>query len=111
MFLEKSKRDIGNTLHGMPDLKQSKIIKMNNNNFDRYPKEFLKDVFIELHLFDNPERDEHADYVNIQCKHDLFNFAYDRITDAELFFLKRSEDHFRLKEIKACTNVNYGYLQ
>lgn len=38
---------------------------MTDKEYSRYPKDFLKDVFIELHLFDNPEKDEHGEYVDI----------------------------------------------
>lgn len=68
-----------------------------NKEYRRYPSDFMKDIFIELHLFDHPEKDEHSDFINIQMKLDLFRFAYDRISDVELMFMKRKEDYLKLK--------------
>ena len=45
----------------------------------RFPADFMKDVFILLHLFDTPERDIHQDFVNYEMKHDLFREAYDGV--------------------------------
>lgn len=73
-----------------------------NRQYFRYPKEFMKDVFIELHLFDNPEREEHSDYIDIQMKHDLFSYAYGKISDIELIFLRRGEEYLKLKTITKC---------
>lgn len=46
---------------------------------DRFPKDFLKDIFIILHNFHTPERDEHLNFINYELKHDLFRDAYDRV--------------------------------
>lgn len=35
-------------------------------------------------------------------KTDLFTFAYDRLSNVELRFLRPSEDYFKLKSIKKC---------
>lgn len=69
----------------------------NDDKYHRYPKDFMKDIFIELHLFDNPEREEHSEYVDIQLKHDLFNYAYEEVSRIELLFMKRSEEYMKLK--------------
>ena len=35
-----------------------------NNKFDRFPKDFLKDITVVPHNFNAPERDEHSDYID-----------------------------------------------
>jgi hypothetical protein len=64
----------------------------------------MKGVNIELHLFDNPERDEHTDFVNYEMKHDLFHRAYDRISRIEIANLAKDEGWFKLEMITPCSN-------
>ena len=77
----------------------------------RYPKSFLKDIFITLHSFDNPERDEHETFIDIEMKYDLFSFAYKGISDIELRFMKKNEDYLKLKSIEKCKETpKYTWL-
>lgn len=59
-----------------------------------------------MHLFDNPEREEHSKFVNFEMKHDLFHQAYDRISRIEHSCLGDTEDWFRLKSIRPCTDAD-----
>lgn len=49
-------------------------------SFDRTPPDFMKDVFVAPHNFNDPEHPEHGQYVNIQMKNDLYNDSLYRIT-------------------------------
>lgn len=51
------------------------------------PTEFMKDVFIVPFNFDNPENEDHAIFVDMQMKHDLFLFAYDNVIYHRKIFL------------------------
>lgn len=62
----------------------------------------MEGILIRLHSFDNPERDEHEDFIDIEMKYDLFSFAYKSISDIELRFMKSSEDYLKLKSIEKC---------
>lgn len=63
---------------------------MNNDNkqdkkYFKTPQDFMKGIFIVPHNFDNPENDDHAEYVNLEVKHDFFMDAYDRVISVYLF--------------------------
>lgn len=45
-------------------------------SFSRIPKDFLKDIKIVPHNFDDPENKRHGEYVDLEMKHDLFNEIY-----------------------------------
>lgn len=73
-----------------------------SDNFFNVPKDFLKDVFIIPHNFDEPEKKEHAIFVHEQTRHDLFYDAYEKVANVEIKFLKKDDDYFRLKKIGEC---------
>ncbi|CAD8050264.1 unnamed protein product [Paramecium primaurelia] len=86
--------------------------KENQEQYYRYPKSFLKDIFITLHSFDNPERDEHEEFIDIEMKYDLFSYAYKGIADIELKFMKSSEEYLKLKSIEKCKETpKYSWMQ
>lgn len=70
--------------------------------YDRVPKDYLKDVFIVPYNFDDPENPEHAKYVHEQSRHDLFYDAYDKISKVEQEYLKGEDDYFLLSHINPC---------
>jgi hypothetical protein len=51
----------------------------------------MKDVFIVPFNFDNPENDDHAIFVDMQMKHDLFLFSYDQVVLSLLSIVYRSK--------------------
>jgi hypothetical protein len=79
---------------------------MSDEKFNRFPADFMKDIFIQVHLFDNPERDEHPDFINYEMKHDLFHRAFDRISKIEYAYLNQDEEWFKLKKIEKCNEAD-----
>jgi hypothetical protein len=67
--------------------------------FYRFPSDFMKGIFLNVHLFDNPENDDHPEFINYEMKHDLFHRTYDRISRIEYAHLKEGEEWFKLKGI------------
>lgn len=64
----------------------------------------MKDIKIELHLFEDPEKPEHTEFVDTQCKLDFFKYAYGKVSMIEMLFLRRNEEYFKLKDIRKCEN-------
>ena len=42
---------------------------------NRAPSNFLKDIFLAPHNFNDPENPDHGQYVNMQLRNDLYNEA------------------------------------
>lgn len=55
------------------------MAEKDKQKFSRFPSDFLKDIFITLHHFEAPEREEHLEFINYEVKHDLFRNAYDSV--------------------------------
>jgi hypothetical protein len=57
-------------------------------NYSRVPTDFLKDIKIVPHNFDDPENKKHGQYVNMEMRNDLFNEIYTKVKIVESFYLK-----------------------
>jgi hypothetical protein len=56
--------------------------------FSNVPKDFLENIKIVPHNFNDPENKKHAEYVNLEMKNDLFNEVYSKIKIVERLYLK-----------------------
>ncbi len=63
------------------------MAEKDNQKFSRFPSDFLKEIFITLHNFQAPEREEHLEFINYEVKHDLFRNAYDGVKHLNIYML------------------------
>lgn len=42
-------------------------------DFERVPHDFLKNIFLAPHNFNDPENIDHGNYVHMQLRNDLYN--------------------------------------
>lgn len=61
-------------------------------SYERTPPDFMKDVFIAPHSFNDPENPSHGDYVNIQTKNDLYNSSLFMISGCEFSLMGNEEE-------------------
>lgn len=46
-------------------------------------------LFIALHSFDNPEREEYEEIIDIEMKYNLLSYSFKGITDIELKLMEK----------------------
>lgn len=70
-----------------------------DQNYAQVPEDFLKDIKLVPHNFNDPENPIHAEYVSKQLRGDLFTTAYFKIYYVEENYIDVGE-WYRLKNIR-----------
>ena len=65
------------------------------------PSEFLKGVFLQPHLFNNPENPEHGQWVHTELRRDFFSQAWTRVSGVE--FENSEADSVMITSIAPCS--------
>ena len=64
-------------------------------SYDRVPEDFMKDIFIAPHNFSDPENPQHGEYVHLQLRNDLYNYALSQISNCE-FTMQGNEETLKV---------------
>ena len=60
-------------------------------DFERVPSDFLKNIFLAPHNFNDPENIDHGNYVHMQLRNDLYNDILMKIVNCEFSFSSEEE--------------------
>lgn len=77
--------------------------------FERVPQEFMKNIFLSPHHFNDPENPTHGQYVHEQLRNDLYNDIVSKLVNCEFSILGTSEETMAIKRIEECRG-NDPYL-
>ena len=71
-------------------------------DFERVPSDFLKNIFLAPHNFNDPENIDHGNYVHMQLRNDLYNDILMKIVNCEFSFSSKEEETVKVQEIVEC---------